>query len=60
MKNTPLSVRLTDDNRSWLEKIAKAEDRSLNKLINRALERDREYQTVRKAIFGDDKGRARK
>ena len=60
MKNTPVSVRLTDDNRSWLQKIAEAEDRSLNKLINRAIERDRKYQTMRKAIFGDEKIKVRK
>lgn len=42
MKNTPISVRLTDDNRSWLMQMAKSEDRSLNKLINRFLEQVRD------------------
>jgi len=38
MANTPVSVRLTDENRQWLDQMASKEDRSLNYLINRIVE----------------------
>lgn len=41
MANTPVSVRLTDENREWLEKQATALERSLNYLINKSVEKDR-------------------
>lgn len=39
--NTPISVRLTDENREWLDAKASADDRSLNYLINKLVEQAR-------------------
>lgn len=41
MANTPISVRLTDENREWLEKQADSDDRSLNYMINKLIEQAR-------------------
>lgn len=38
MANTPISVRLTDENRAWLDRKAIDEDRSLNYLMNKLVE----------------------
>ena len=37
MANTPVSVRLADETRTGLDKLARLEDRSLNYLINKLL-----------------------
>jgi len=42
MANTPISVRLSDENRAWLVRKADEEDRSLNNMINRIIEAARE------------------
>jgi predicted HicB family RNase H-like nuclease len=42
MENTPISVRLSDENRAWLVRKADEEDRSLNNMINRIIEAARE------------------
>lgn len=39
---TPISVRLSDENRAWLVRKADEEDRSLNNMINRIIEAARE------------------
>ena len=44
MANTPISVRLTDENRAWLDARSEREDRSLNWLINKLLEQAREAE----------------
>ena len=44
MANTPISVRLTDENRDWIEARSLREDRSLNWLINKILEQAREAE----------------
>ena len=38
MANTPISVRLSDENREWLERKAAEDDRSLNYMINKIIE----------------------
>ena len=44
MKNTPVSVRLTDENREWLDAKAARDDRSLNWLINKFVEQARDAE----------------
>lgn len=42
MANTPISVRLSDENREWLERKSDEDDRSLNYMINKIIEAARE------------------
>ena len=49
MKNTPVSVRLTDETRAGLDKLARREDRSLNYLINKLLAVALETESTRDA-----------
>ena len=41
MANPPIPVRLTDENRAWIQERACAEDRSLNYTINKTVEEAR-------------------
>ena len=49
MITTPISIRLTPENRAWLDKRVDRDDRSINYLINKVLASVRAAEALRDA-----------